>query len=90
MIDTDFNAELPWRNLKAVRRGDVPIANRLNAFLVFAVAGLAVGLLWLATWLDNWYCTLGIGVAFSYTILTNYALMHEAIHLNLNDNCPTR
>ena len=87
MIDTDFNAELPWRNLKAVRRGDVPIANRLNAFLVFAVAGLAVGLLWLATWLDNWYCTLGIGVAFSYTILTNYALMHEAIHLNLNDNC---
>ena len=53
MIDTDFNAELPWRNLKAVRRGDVPIANRLNAFLVFAVAGLAVGLLWLATWLDN-------------------------------------
>ena len=87
MPDTDINAELPWKHLKVVRRDDMPIKNRLNTFLVFAVAGLAMILLWLASWLDNWYCTAGLGVAFGYVMLTNYALMHEAIHLNLHDNC---
>jgi len=86
MLDAARNAELPWRNLKVVRRDDTPIANGLNTFLVFAVAGLAVGLLWLASWLDNWYCTIGLGLAFSYIMLTNYALMHEAMHLNLHDD----
>lgn len=69
-----------------VHRGDTPIANGLNTLLVLAVAGLEMFLLGLATWLDNWYCTVGLGLAFSYIMLTNYALMHEAMHLNLNDN----
>lgn len=86
MLDTDRNAELPWRYLKVVRRDDMPIANRLNTLLVFAIAGLDVVLLWLASRLDNWCWTVGLGVVFSYVMLTNYALMHEAIHLNLHDN----
>ena len=84
--DTNQNAELPWKHLKVVRRDDMPIGNRLNTFLVFAVVGVATILLGLASWLDNWYCTVGLGVVFSYMMLTNYALMHEAIHLSLHDD----
>ena len=33
---------------------------------------------------EHWYAALGVGVAFSYLLLTNYALFHEAAHGNLH------
>jgi fatty acid desaturase len=42
--------------------------------------------LWLASWLEAWWAILGVGVAYSYLMLTNYALLHEATHDNLNEN----
>jgi fatty acid desaturase len=60
------------------------IPDRLNAALVVAVFALAVGLLWLGSWVERWYAVLAVGVAFSYVGLTNYALLHEATHNNLH------
>ncbi|MBY0521974.1 MAG: fatty acid desaturase [Gemmataceae bacterium] len=65
---------------------DMPIPNRLNIALAAAVFGGAVFLLWLGSWVENGWATLGIGVMFSYLLLTNYALFHEAAHGNLHAN----
>jgi fatty acid desaturase len=62
----------------------MPIPGRLNAFLVALVVGGAVALLWLGSRVESGYATLGVGVGFSYVLLTNYALFHEAAHGNLH------
>lgn len=63
----------------------MPIPNRLNFCVVVLVAAGAMSLLWLGSWLQPWYAKLTVGVLFSYLLLTNYALLHEATHDNLND-----
>ena len=36
--------------------------------------------------MTEWYTLLPVGVAFSYLMLTNYALLHEAAHGNLQSH----
>src|SRR5882762_1337225 len=62
---------------------DMPIPERLNCFLVSFVFVAAVGLLWFASHVESWWAVIGIGVIFSYVLLTDYALLHEASHGNL-------
>jgi len=62
---------------------DMPVPNRLNMCLVVGVFLVAVSLLWLASHVSSWWAVLGVGVLFSYVLLTNYALLHEASHGNL-------
>ncbi len=65
---------------------DMPIPNGLNTALVLGVVAFAVGLLWLGSWVTQGYAVLAVGVVFSYVLLTNYALLHEATHNNLHSN----
>ncbi|HXI72544.1 MAG TPA: fatty acid desaturase [Verrucomicrobiae bacterium] len=65
---------------------DMPIPDRLNFFLVILVFSIALGLLWLASHVGNGWLVAGIGVVFSYLLLTNYALLHEASHGNLQSS----
>ncbi len=65
---------------------DMPIPDRLNLFLVALVFSGCVALLWLGSQLTAWYSVLLVGIAFSYLMLTNYALLHEASHGNLQSN----
>jgi len=65
---------------------DMPIPNRLNICLVGVVFLGACGLLWLGSHVESWWATLGVGIVFSYVLLTNYALFHEAGHGNLHSN----
>lgn len=65
---------------------DMPIPNRLNIALVAIVFAGGVALLWWASCLQNVWAILAVGVAFSYLMLTNYALLHEAAHGNLHSN----
>jgi fatty acid desaturase len=64
----------------------MPIPGRLNLAIVAGVVAGAVALCWLGSQLEAWYAVLGVGVAFSYLGLTNYALLHEAVHGNLHSN----
>src|SRR5438128_707158 len=64
----------------------LPVPNRLNALLVGVVFMLAVALLWLASWLESWPAIIAVGGVFSYVLLTNYALLHEATHNNLHSD----
>jgi fatty acid desaturase len=64
----------------------MPVPNVLNFTLVVLDIASAILLLWLGSWLDSWWAVLGVGIVFSYVMLTNYALLHEATHLNLNSN----
>jgi fatty acid desaturase len=64
----------------------MPIPNRLNVALVIIVFSTAVGLLWLASWVERWYAVVAVGAVFSYVLLTNYALLHEATHNNLHSS----
>jgi fatty acid desaturase len=59
---------------------------RLNVVLVVLVFLAAVGLLWLGSWFETWYAILAVGVVFSYVLLTDYALLHEATHGTLHTN----
>ena len=63
---------------------DLPVPNRLNTLLVVLVFASSVALLWLASWLESWWAIVGVGIVFSYVLLTNYALLHEATHSNLH------
>src|SRR5262249_31702095 len=63
---------------------DMPIPARLNSALVLLVLASAVSLLWLGSCLESSYAVLAVGVAYSYVLLTNYALLHEAAHGNLH------
>lgn len=65
---------------------DMPITDGLNAALVGMVFVSAVALLWLGSHASSWPVTLLVGVLFSYALLTNYALLHEAAHNNLHSN----
>ncbi len=65
---------------------DMPIPDRFNVCLVVAVFIGAVALLWLGSHAHAWYLTLAVGVVFSYLLLTNYALFHEAAHGNLHSD----
>jgi fatty acid desaturase len=62
---------------------DMPVPNRLNFCLVVGVFVVAISLLWLGSHVGSWWAVLGVGVLFSYVLLTNYALLHEASHGNL-------
>ncbi len=64
----------------------MPVPNGLNLALVVVDVTAAIFLLWLASWLESGWAVLGVGIAFSYVMLTNYALLHEATHDNLNSN----
>jgi fatty acid desaturase len=68
------------------RPADMPVPNLLNAALVGLNVAAAISLLWLGSWLESWIAMLGVAIAFSYLMLTNYALLHEATHSNLNSN----
>ena len=63
---------------------DMPIPDRLNVALVALVFTGALFLLWLGSHVEAWWAVLAVGVAFSYLLLTNYALLHEATHGNLH------
>jgi len=65
---------------------DMPIPNRLNIVLVVLAFSTSVGLLWLGSRAEQWYAVLGVGILFSFVLLTNYALLHEAVHGNLHSN----
>lgn len=57
---------------------------RLNVTLVIGVSAVITALLWLASHAETWL-TLGLsGVAFSYVMLTDYALLHDATHNSLH------
>src|SRR5688572_24413212 len=66
------------------RPADMPITSALNVALVAIVLTSACGLLWLASHGEAWYVTLLAAILFSYVLLTNYALLHEASHGNLH------
>jgi fatty acid desaturase len=76
------HAPCPWQ--AHTTPPDMPIPDRLNLALVAAVFATAVALLWLGSHVEPWYAVLGVGVVFSYVLLTNYALLHEATHDNLH------
>jgi fatty acid desaturase len=65
---------------------DMPIPDRLNFVLVCIVFAAAVALLWFASRVTNWWALLAIGIVFSYVLLTNYALLHEATHSRLQSS----
>jgi fatty acid desaturase len=65
---------------------NMPIPNWLNAFLLAVTFCGGISLLWLGSWLTVWWQVLLVGAAFSYLMLTNYALLHEAAHGNLNSH----
>ncbi|MCE9528083.1 MAG: fatty acid desaturase [Planctomycetales bacterium] len=62
------------------------MTSTLNAMLVGMVFFAAIALLWLGSHVTTWYYTLQVGVVFSYVLLTNYALLHEASHDNLSSH----
>lgn len=49
----------------------LPIPNRLNLLLVALVVGTAIALLWPGSYVESWWATLLVGIAFSYLLLTN-------------------
>src|SRR5262245_35499130 len=65
---------------------DMPIPERLNFLLVCLVFAAALALLWLGSHVQGGWAVFGVGVAFSYLLLTNYALLHEASHGNLQSD----
>src|SRR5207247_504785 len=76
-----------WRFGSLITRStDMPIPNRLNVALTIVVFGSAVFFLWLGSRVQHFAAVLGVGVAFSYLLLTNYALLHEAAHENLHSS----
>ena len=61
----------------------MPIPDRLNVGLAIAVFVAAIVLIRIASIAQNWLSVFVVGVVFSYLLLTNYALLHEAAHGNL-------
>lgn len=61
------------------------IPDRLNVMLVLSVCGLALFCLWLGNqYIDQPAILILLGLGYSYLMLTNYALMHEAAHDKLH------
>ena len=67
----------------ATAPADMPIPERLNCILVVSVFVAALTLLWLASHVSNWIAVGAVGVVYWYLLLTNYAVLHEASHGNL-------
>src|SRR5882724_10734109 len=65
---------------------EMPVPDRLNLALVIGVFIIATGLLWLGSHVKSWWAVIGVGVLYSYVLLTNYALLHEASHGNLQSS----
>lgn len=85
--EPDRETELPGNVFATLQPpADMPIPDRLNLFLVVLVVGLSIALLWLGSWVEPWWAVVAVGILFSYTSLTNYALFHEAAHGNLQTN----
>lgn len=74
------------RSSHTIAPAEMPIPERLNFFLVILVFTAALGLLWLASRVASGWAVFGVGAVFSYLLLTNYALLHEASHGNLQSN----
>lgn len=68
------------------RPAEMPIPSALNTLLVLGVFAAATALLWLGSHVEQWWQTLLVGILFSYVLLTNYALLHEASHGNLHES----
>ena len=66
------------------RPAEYPIPSGLNIALVLLIFISAVALMVAASRVESWWAVLGIGVVFSYLMLTNYALLHEGTHDNLH------
>jgi fatty acid desaturase len=73
-------------SIRIDRPEGMPVPNRLNVALVLLDVAAAVGLLWLGSWLDSTLGVIVVAIAYSYLMLTNYALLHEATHDNLHEN----
>lgn len=65
---------------------DMPVPNGLNLTLSLCVFTTALGLLWLGSHVESHWAVVGVGMLFSYLLLTNYALLHEASHGNLQSD----
>lgn len=63
-----------------------PIPDRLNIFLVMIVSVGAIGFLLLASRVESYLATFAIAIGFSYLMLTNYALLHDATHDTLHSS----
>ena len=61
------------------------IPSRTNIIIATGVFLVAIGLLWIASQLELAW-SIPLGIAFSFILLTNYALMHEATHGVLHEN----
>jgi fatty acid desaturase len=85
-LQSNMDDRSPESSATIDRVASLPIPNCLNAMLVVFVAVAAVDLLSLASWLAAWYGVFGVGIVFSYLLLCNYALLHEATHDNLHRN----
>lgn len=70
----------------ATAPADMPIPDRLNLILVIGVFVTALSFLWLGSHVQQWWAVLGVGILYSYLLLTNYALLHEASHGNLQSS----
>jgi fatty acid desaturase len=61
----------------------MPAPAALNILLLLAVQVFTLTVLWVVSRLD-WIWAIPIGMAASFILLTNYALLHEAAHDNLH------
>lgn len=64
---------------------EVKIASGLNLLLVFLIQVVAFFLLWAGSRLGILW-SIPIGIIFSFALLTNYGLMHDAVHQTLHRN----
>lgn len=62
-----------------------PRPSQLNTVLVISILTVAIALLWIGSQLDLIWSPL-LGIAYSFILLTNYALMHDGAHDNLHYN----
>jgi fatty acid desaturase len=65
--------------------GTEAVPDRLNVLLVVSVQAIAISLLWTGAHSALWLAV-PCAFAFSYLLLTNYALLHEAAHDHLHSD----
>lgn len=63
----------------------IKIPQKLNILLVILIQVTVFGLLWLGSHLTLLW-SIPIGIVFSFVLLTNYAIMHDATHHTLHKN----
>jgi fatty acid desaturase len=80
------NDDGPSSVVASARPASLPVPNVLNFTLVVLNVSAAIFLLRLGSWVGSWWAVLAVGMLFSYLMLTNYALLHEATHHNLSSN----